>query len=60
MQASEIKIGMEVYYEDIKGLGFRPESYTVLSEAWNQCGTDCCLLEGMSGGVDISRLKAVV
>jgi len=51
-----MKIGTKVKYYPVIGRANFEETI-VKSEPWEVCGTMCCKLEGVRGGVDINHLE---
>lgn len=55
MEAKDIKIGTKVIYHPIIG-DEEGEPATITSEAFDICGTPCCMIDIRSGCVDIESL----
>ena len=56
MRKDEIKPGVKVWYHPVIGDPFRKEA-EITSEAFEMCGTDCCMIDICSGCVDIEALE---
>ena len=56
MSENEISIGRKVRYYSIKGIDKYIET-VITSEPWGICGTMCCKVEGVRGGVSIDHLE---
>ena len=62
MKLEDIKIGKSViYYHELPHSSSAPEPLktVIRSEVWHVCGSDICLIEGISGGVDIEHLEEI-
>lgn len=56
MSKEEIIIGKKVYYHPIIG-GKAKKEATITSEVFEICGTDCCMVDTVSGCVAIEALS---
>lgn len=55
MKVNEIVIGKKVYYHPIIG-GAEKKEATITSEVFEIGGTPCCMVDSVSGCVDIEAL----
>ncbi len=58
MTRDEIVIGKKVFYHPIIG-GKEKKEATITSEVFDICGTECCMVDSVSGCVAIEALTKI-
>lgn len=58
MTRNEIVVGKKVFYHPIIG-GEAKKEATIISEVFDICGTECCMVDSVSGCVAIEALTEI-
>lgn len=58
MKRNEIVVGKKVFYHPIIG-GEAKKEATITSEVFDICGTECCMVDSVSGCVAIEALTEI-